>query len=85
MGGMLEYWVMSEKLSSTSNQALKLARAGGWRSTEGNALSNIGKIYNDVADWQKALEFYGQALPIFKELGVNKTKRSRSITSASLT
>ena len=37
---------------------------------EGSALTNIGKIYNDVADWQKALEFYTQALQVFRSLRI---------------
>jgi len=50
-------------------RALRLAREGNWKLAEGNALSNIGKIYSDVAEWQKALEFFGQALPVFRSIG----------------
>ncbi|HET9479732.1 MAG TPA: CHAT domain-containing tetratricopeptide repeat protein, partial [Pyrinomonadaceae bacterium] len=68
-GGMLDLLGDVSKALDHFQRAHKLARAGSWRLAEGNALSNIGKIYNDLADWQKALEFYGQALPVYKSLG----------------
>jgi CHAT domain-containing protein/tetratricopeptide (TPR) repeat protein len=57
--------------------ALKLAREGGWRLAEGSALASMGKIYSDIAEWQKALELYSQALPIFTEVD---SKQDQAIT-----
>lgn len=37
-------------------------------STEGSALNNIGKLHNDAGDFQRALEYYLRALPLFAEL-----------------
>lgn len=65
-GGMLDFLGDVREALDHHQRALKLARAGGWRLAEGNALGNIGKIYSDLADWQKALEFYGQALTVFR-------------------
>lgn len=68
MGGTLEILGDVTKALEHQQQALKLARENGPRLAEGNALSNIGKIYNDLGDWQKALEYYQQALPVFQSL-----------------
>ena len=35
---------------------------------EGSALNNIGKLYGDGGDFQKALDYYLRALPLFSEL-----------------
>ena len=37
-------------------------------STEASALNNIGKLYSDAGDFQKALDYYLQALPLFNDL-----------------
>ena len=65
-GGMLDILGDVNTALDYFNRAFKSARKGGWRLAEGDALSNIGKIYSDLADWQKALEFYRQALPVFQ-------------------
>ena len=65
-GGMLDLLGDVDKALDHFNRAFQSARKGGWRLAEGNALSNIGKIYSDLADWQKALEFYGQSLTVFQ-------------------
>ena len=36
--------------------------------TEGSALNNIGKLYSDAGDFQTALDYYLQALPLFNDL-----------------
>ncbi|HEY2962262.1 MAG TPA: tetratricopeptide repeat protein, partial [Pyrinomonadaceae bacterium] len=71
-GGMLDILGDIGEALDHYQRALRLARDGGWRLAEGNALSNIGKIYNDLSDWQKALEFYAQALPVYKALADGK-------------
>ena len=67
-GGMLDILGDVGRALDHFQQALKLARDGGWRFTEGIALSNVGKIYSDLSDWQQALLFYEQALPVFRSL-----------------
>jgi tetratricopeptide (TPR) repeat protein len=49
-------------------RAITLAHGLRGISTEGSALNNIGKLYGDAGDFQKALDYYLQALPIFNDL-----------------
>jgi CHAT domain-containing protein/tetratricopeptide (TPR) repeat protein len=46
-------------------RAITLARQSKSTQAEGSALNNIGKLYNDVGDYQNALDFYLQSLPLF--------------------
>jgi CHAT domain-containing protein len=49
--------------------------------TEGVILSNIGKIYSDIADWQNALEYYHQALSQFRTVA---EKRREAVTLSNI-
>jgi len=53
-------------------RANKLANRLAIASTEGAALNNIGKLHNDAGDFQRALEYYLRALPIFAELPLRR-------------
>ena len=52
--------------------ALDLFRVLGDHPSEGIILNNIGSVYDARGQKQKALEFYQQALPIEKEVGVSR-------------
>jgi CHAT domain-containing protein/Tfp pilus assembly protein PilF len=80
-GGMLDLMGDVNTALDHFNRAYKSARKGGWRLAEGDALSNIGKIYSDLADWQKALEFYGQALPVFQSSPNLKPSQARTLNN----
>jgi tetratricopeptide (TPR) repeat protein len=41
----------------------------GDRRMEATTLNNIGAVYSDLGEKQKALEFYNQALPIIRAVG----------------
>jgi len=56
------------KLDQLQNR-IRDARAVGDRDGEASALTNIGNIYSEVGDWQKALAYYGQALPVYRAAG----------------
>jgi CHAT domain-containing protein/Tfp pilus assembly protein PilF len=45
-------------------EALKLYRATGDRGGEAATLTNIGRVYSDLGEKQKALEYYSQSLPL---------------------
>ena len=49
-------------------RARHLSERTGDRSTQGSALNNIGLLHNDVGDYQRALDYYFQALPLFADL-----------------
>ena len=49
--------------------ALASARRSKDRSSEGNALGNLGNAYADLGEARKAIEFYEQALIIAREIG----------------
>jgi tetratricopeptide (TPR) repeat protein len=53
---------------SAYDQALHLYGAAGERGNEAATLNNIGAVYRGLGEVQQALEFYGQALPIRKEV-----------------
>ncbi|MEG4814163.1 CHAT domain-containing protein [Microcoleus sp. K5-D4] len=61
-------------------EALKLFRAVGDRGGEAITLSNIGKVYSDLGEKQKALEYYTQSLPLSRALG-DRGGEARSLTS----
>lgn len=48
------------------DRALALSRESGNRAAEAATLNNIGAVYYNIADWHKALEFYQQALPLYR-------------------
>ncbi|HEX3184529.1 MAG TPA: CHAT domain-containing tetratricopeptide repeat protein [Pyrinomonadaceae bacterium] len=50
-------------------EAVTLYRAGGERSGEGSALTNIGVVYNQLGDRQKALDYLNQGLALHKLAG----------------
>jgi CHAT domain-containing protein/tetratricopeptide (TPR) repeat protein len=50
-------------------EALKLYREAGDRGGEAVTLNNIGKVYSDLGEKQKALEYYSQSLPLSRAVG----------------
>ncbi len=50
-------------------EALPLIRAVGDKEWEAWTLTGIGKIYSDLGDKQKALDYYNQSLPLSREVG----------------
>ena len=78
-GGMLDVLGDVDKALDHFQRANKLAHDVGWKLAEGNALSNIGKIYSDQADWQQALSFYEKSLVVFQS-----TSNSRQAQAISL-
>ncbi|WP_333407286.1 tetratricopeptide repeat protein [Microcoleus sp. MON1_C1] len=50
-------------------EALKLYRQAGDKRREPLSLLGIGKVYNDLGENQKALEYYSQSLPLFRAVG----------------
>ncbi|MGB3641338.1 MAG: CHAT domain-containing protein, partial [Rivularia sp. (in: cyanobacteria)] len=51
------------------NQALPLSRAVGDTGSEAAILNNIGQVYDNLGENEKALEFYNQALPLVRAVG----------------
>ncbi|WP_339377824.1 CHAT domain-containing protein [Calothrix sp. NIES-2100] len=51
------------------NNALPLYRAVGDRGGEATTLNNIGAVYNDLGEKQKALEYFNNALPLSRAVG----------------
>jgi tetratricopeptide (TPR) repeat protein len=45
-------------------EVLKLYREAGDRSGEATTLNNIGSVYSELGQKQKALEYYSQSLPL---------------------
>jgi CHAT domain-containing protein/Tfp pilus assembly protein PilF len=58
-------------------EALKLFRAGGDRRGEAATLNKIGRVYSDLGEQQKALEYYSQSLPLFRAVG---DRRGEAVT-----
>jgi tetratricopeptide (TPR) repeat protein len=50
-------------------EALKLYRQAGDKRKEPFSLLGIGKVYNDLGENQKALEYYSQSLSVFRAVG----------------
>jgi tetratricopeptide (TPR) repeat protein len=50
-------------------RGLRVAEALGLSQVQGALLNNMGVVYSDTGQPQKALELYGQALPILREVG----------------
>ncbi|OBQ23475.1 MAG: hypothetical protein AN481_14965, partial [Aphanizomenon flos-aquae LD13] len=51
------------------NQALPIYRSVGDSSGEAGTLNNIGFVYSDLGEKQKALDYYNQALPLIRAVG----------------
>ncbi|MEG4587977.1 CHAT domain-containing protein, partial [Microcoleus sp. MOSTC5] len=51
------------------SQSLPLSRATGDRRGEAATLNNIGLVYSDLGEKQKALEYYSQSLPLSRATG----------------
>jgi CHAT domain-containing protein len=67
LGGISD--VLGEVVKSQQHfeRARLLAKRLGDIPNEGSALNNIGKLYNDYGDFQRALNYYLQALPLFAD------------------
>ena len=65
-------------------QALALRREVSDKRGEAATLHNIGAVYSALGQKQKALEYYGQALPILKEAGVHPDTRVRDLNEDQL-
>ncbi|MEG3880634.1 CHAT domain-containing protein [Microcoleus sp. herbarium7] len=50
-------------------EALKLYREAGDRRREAVILTHIGRVYDELGDKQKALEYYSQSLPLSRAVG----------------
>ncbi|MEG4119422.1 tetratricopeptide repeat protein [Microcoleus sp. N9_B4] len=50
-------------------EALKLYREAGDREKEAVTLNNIGGVYSDLGEQQKALDYYNQSLPLNRAIG----------------
>lgn len=59
-------------------QALRLARRRGERLWEGEALNNLGVLYDSESKPRRALEAYDQALEVWKSLG-NRAKEASTL------
>jgi CHAT domain-containing protein/tetratricopeptide (TPR) repeat protein len=77
-GGMLDILGDVDKALDRFQRAFKLAHDVGWRQAEGDALSNLGKIHSDQANWQQALSFYEKALLVFQS--TSNSRQAQAIT-----
>jgi CHAT domain-containing protein/Tfp pilus assembly protein PilF len=50
-------------------EALKRYRQAGDKTGQALSLISLGKIYSDLGEQQKALEYYSQSLPLFRAIG----------------
>jgi tetratricopeptide (TPR) repeat protein len=66
-------------------EAARLYHTLGERGKEAVCLAGIGKVYSDLGEKQKALEYYTQALAIIRAVGDRAGKPRRSTTSAGCT
>ncbi|XP_068700656.1 tetratricopeptide repeat protein 28-like [Montipora foliosa] len=57
-------------------QELSVARKDGDRQDEGLACFNLGRYYQDAADFNQAITNYTEALAIFKEIGLRAGQRA---------
>jgi Uncharacterized protein conserved in bacteria len=55
-------------------QALKLYREAGEKYEQAASLLVLGRIYSDLGEQQKALEYYNQSLPLFRATGDAKAE-----------
>jgi CHAT domain-containing protein/Tfp pilus assembly protein PilF len=67
LGGTFEALGDVSKSHAHFERARVLAGRLGDKPTQGSALNNIGKLNSDAGDYQRALDYYLQALPLFAE------------------
>ena len=67
LGGVNDVLGEITKSHQHYERARLLAKRLGDNLNEGSVLNNIGKLYNDGGDFQRALDYYLQALPLFAE------------------
>lgn len=67
LGGACDVLGEIAKSHQRYERARVLAGRLGDEPTQGSALNNIGKLYHDAGDFQRALDYYLQALPLFAE------------------
>ncbi len=67
LGGINDVLGETIKAQEHFERARLLAKRLGDNLNEGSALNNIGKLYNDAADFQTALDYYRRALPLFAD------------------
>src|ERR1700689_97947 len=62
-------WATGDRTAALAayDQALRLYRAAGHRGNMAATLSNIGLVSRGLGEPRRALEYYGQALPILRE------------------
>ena len=60
--------------------ALKLYREAGDRRGEANTLTSIGRVYSDLGEQQKALDYYSQSLPLYRATG-DRSGEANTLTS----
>jgi tetratricopeptide (TPR) repeat protein len=60
-------------------RVVSIARETGDRSYEAVALNNIGLMHDRRGDWQRALNYLEQALPIARELGITEATTLNNI------
>jgi len=79
LGGIND--VLGETIKSQDHfeRARLLAKRLGDNLNEGSALNNIGKLYNDAGDFQKALDYYRQALLLFADRPDQRAKALNNI------
>lgn len=67
LGGISD--VLGEPIKSRQHYELArlLAKRLNDSPSEGSALNNVGKLYNDSGDFQRAIDYYLQALPLFAD------------------
>ncbi|HEX5964903.1 MAG TPA: CHAT domain-containing protein [Pyrinomonadaceae bacterium] len=68
LGGTLDVLGEISKSNAHFERARVLAGRLGDKPTQGSALNNIGKLHSDAGDFQRALDYYLQALPLFDEI-----------------
>jgi tetratricopeptide (TPR) repeat protein len=65
--------------------ALKLYREAGDRGKEAVILNNIGLVYDNLGEKQKALDYYNQSLPLSRAVGDRSVEASFLTTLAEST
>jgi tetratricopeptide (TPR) repeat protein len=61
-------------------EARRLYREAGVQDWEALALIGIGRVYSDLGEKQKALDYYNQALPLFQAVG-NRSGEATTLTN----
>lgn len=68
LGGVYDVLGEIAKSHAHYERARVLAGRVGDQPTQGSALNNIGKLLHDAGDFQRGLDYYLQALPLFSDL-----------------